>query len=110
MEIVIITQSWPLRMISFVLYQSPYFFALARSAPWCPYRFWNIRSSSASGPCRDLGALSWTVASPRVCCRREGQAGSREARAEVVGRALVARWLRACGEGTCFVIMMPALN
>lgn len=61
------TQSWPLSKISFVLYQSPSFIALFRSAGVSPYRFWKIRSWSASPPNFVLGggATSLAVARPQ---------------------------------------------
>lgn len=53
--------------MSFVRYQSPYFIADFKSAPWCPYKFVNIRSWSFSPPwCCTGGAFSWTVANDRA--------------------------------------------
>jgi hypothetical protein len=97
------TQSWPLRIISFVLCQSPYFLALARSAPWCPYRFWKIRSRSFNPPKWVLfgGGASWTVASPRLCCAGETEEGNREATHAVEGRTRVDREETTLGEGAC---------
>lgn len=43
-------QSCPLRIISFVLCQSPIFFALLRSAGIRPYKFWKMRSWSLRPP------------------------------------------------------------
>ena len=65
-----LTQSWPFRIISFVLYQSPHFMACFRSGGCRPYKFWNILSWSFNPPYTRGGcaaAPSWTVAKPRRC-------------------------------------------
>lgn len=55
-------------MISFVLCQSPIFFADFRSGGYRLYRFWKMRSWSLRPPYCRFGVPSWTVAKPRVCC------------------------------------------
>ena len=77
------SQSWSLSRISLVLYQSPYFIALFRSAPWWPYRLVKIRSLSCRLRSCCTGGASWTVAIDRFCeaesVRRAGVADERSA-------------------------------
>jgi hypothetical protein len=98
------TQSCPLRTISLVLCQSPYFLALARSAPWCPYRFWNILSWSFNPPkCVRFGGwgASCTVANPRVCCAEPAELGNRDAAPADDGRTRLVRAETALVDGAC---------
>jgi hypothetical protein len=98
------TQSCPLSKISFVLYQSPYFFALFKSAPWCSVQILEDTILILQPPKWIRfggGGASWTVASPRVCC--DGGNGRRESRGSVCCRRQDP--LRddetALGEGAC---------
>jgi len=84
-------------MISLVLYQSPYFMALFRSAPWWPYKFWKMRSWSLSPPYVRFGA-SCTVAR-FLLCDRDGVAVERREAAHVAGNARWTTALSTCGAG-----------
>jgi hypothetical protein len=95
------TQSWPFRIISFVLCQSPYFMALFRSAPWCPYKFWKILSWSFRPPYTLFGAASFTVARVLFCVGEGVAVVDRRVAAEAAGRARWAAALRADEAGAC---------
>jgi hypothetical protein len=93
--------SCPFSSISFVLCQSPYFCALFRSAPWCPYKFWKILSWSFRPPYILFGGASFTVANALFCVRCGGVAVERRAAAEAAGNTRWAAPLSVEGVGAC---------
>jgi hypothetical protein len=103
------TQSWPLSRISLVLCQSPYFMALFRSAPWCPYKFWKILSWSFRPPYTLFGGASLTVARVLFCVCEGVAAVDRRVAAEAAGRARWAAALRADEAGACRASIVNAV-
>jgi hypothetical protein len=98
------TQSCPLSKISLVLCQSPYFMALLRSAPWCPYKFWKMRSWSFNPPYTLFGGASLTVARVLFCVRWGVEAATD--RRVAAGRVRWAAWLSAEVAGACRASMV----
>lgn len=97
-------------MISFVLCQSPYFWALFKSAPWCPYRFWKILSWSFNPPYTLLGGVSCTVARVLFWVRDGVAAAERRVAVEVAGRARWAAAPSADGAGACRASIVGAVR
>ena len=81
--------------------QSPYFCALFKSAPWCPYKFWKILSWSLRPPYVLFGGASCTVASVLFCVRFWGAAVERRVAAEAAGSARWAAALSVDEAGAC---------